>query len=189
MMRSLKNILSASIIIPICASALILSGCATMQYPSAYKVEGKEIGEFKDLDDDKALKVVALIYNVQSNTWEDGIARSIALEEYLKLLANRNSKYIKSSGIFDMKYEKVKLSSWKDEDLIKLYDTLFPKAENYYMDAAPELSETQNAGRIVCLTAINSIERELKKRNNTKGAIAVAGQVLMTVLTTALSMI
>ena len=160
-----------------------------MQYPSAYKVEGKEIGEFKDLDDDKALKVVALIYNVSGDTWEDGIARSIALEEYMKLLANRKSKYIKSSGIFDMKYEKVKLSSWEAEDLEKLYDILASKAENYYMDAAPELTETQNASRIVCLTAINSVERELKKRNNTKGAMAVAGQVLMTVLSTALSMI
>ena len=36
---------------------------------------------------------------------------------------------------------------------------------------------------------VESLERELKKRNNTKGALAVAGQVLAAVLTTALSLI
>jgi len=48
----------------ICLCAIV-SGCATMRYPSAYKVEGKEFKEFKDLDDESALKEVALIYNVR----------------------------------------------------------------------------------------------------------------------------
>ena len=168
---------------------IILSGCATMRYPSTYKVEGKEAKEFKDLDDDKALKAVVLIYNAKSDIWEDSIARSIALEEYLKLLKKRSSAYIKKSGIFNIKYDKVKVSKMKDEDLERLYDALMPKAEVYHMDSAPELSEIQNANRIIYLTAISSVKQELKKRDNTRNVISVAGQILVTTLTVALQML
>lgn len=171
------------------AVSLAASGCATMNYPGGYKVEGKEFKQFKELDDDKALKLVALIYNVQTESWEDGIARSIALEEYMTLLAKRNSGYIKKSGIFEAKYEKVKLSAWKDEDLIRLYETLAPKTDTYYMDVAPELSEIQNAQRIVYLTATNAIDTEMKKRRNTKSVVSIAGQVLVSALSVALAMI
>ena len=71
---------------------IMLSGCATMRYPNAYKVEGREFKEFKDLDDERALKVVALIYNVKHESWEDGVARSLALEEFQGLLEKRNSE-------------------------------------------------------------------------------------------------
>lgn len=177
---------SAVLLICLCA---MVSGCATIRYPSAYKVEGKEFKEFKDLSDDQALKVVALIYSVMPEGWEDGIARSLALEEYMKLLAKRNSKYIKDSGIFDAKYDKVKLSTWKDEDLIKLFDHLAPKARTYYAESAIELTETQNAERITCLTATNSVVAELKNRDITQKAFSVAINVLMTALSVALSMI
>jgi len=160
-----------------------------MEYPSAYKVEGKEYKEFKQLDDDHALKVVALIYNVKTEGQEDAIARSIALEEYLNLLAKKKSRYIKNSGIFNIKYDKVNISSWKDDDLIKLYDTLVPKTDTYYMDTAPELTEIQNARRIMYLTAVNFIAKELKKRENTKSAISVACQILLTALSAALAII
>jgi hypothetical protein len=160
-----------------------------MNYPNAYKVEGKEYKQFKELDDDRALKLVALIYNVTPDTWEDGVARSVALEEYMTLLSKRNSKYIKNSGIFDAKYDKVALSKWKSEDLVRLFDALSPKTEQYYMDVAPELTETQNAQRIVYLTAVNAIDTEMKKRQNTQTVVSVAGQVLMTALSIALSMI
>lgn len=183
----MKNLLKIAAFLA--AVSLSLSGCATMNYPTAYKVEGKEYAQFKELDDDRALKLVALIYNVQTETWEDGIARSVALEDYLALLAKRRSKYIKNSGIFEAKYDKVKLSAWKDEDLIKLFEALSPKADAYYMDAAPELTEVQNAQRIVYLTAINAIDTEMKKRRNTKSAISIAGQVLVSALSVALAMI
>lgn len=169
--------------------AAILSGCATMRYPRTYKVEGKEVREFKDLDDDKALKAVVLIYNAKNEIWEDSIARSIALEEYLKLLKKRRSAYIRKSGIFNIKYDKVKVSKMNDDDLDKLYYALLPKAETYSMDSAPELSEMQNADRIIYLTAISSVITELKKRDNAKNVISIAGQVLITVLTVALQMI
>ena len=168
---------------------VILSGCATIRYPTTYKVEGKEVKEFKDLDDDKALKAVVLIYNIKSDVWEDSIARSITLEEYLKLLKNRKSAYIKKSGIFNIKYDKVKFSKMKDEDLERLYDALLPKAEAYHMDSAPELSEVQNASRILYLTAISSVITELKKRDNTRNVISIAGQVLVTAITIALQML
>ena len=74
----MRTLVKSSVLL-LCAIT-ILSGCATMRYPSTYKVEGKEVKEFKDLDDDKALKAVVLIYNAKSDIWEDSIARRIALE-------------------------------------------------------------------------------------------------------------
>lgn len=171
----------------ICLAAL-LSGCATMRYPHTYKVEGKEFAEFKDLDDEKALKVVALIYNVKHECSEDSAARSIALEEYLILLSKRNSPYVKNSGIFNEKYEKVRLSTYGDEELLALYQCLEPKALEY-AGGSRELTEAQNAERIVYLTAINAIVKEMKKRDITQKAITIAGQVLSTALTVALAMI
>ena len=161
-----------------------------MRYPSMYKVEGKEAREFKDLDDDRALKTVVLIYNAKSDIWEEDMARSIALEEYLKLLKNRKSQYLKKSGIFNIRYDRVKVSKMKDEDLEKLYDALIPMAETYRMDsAAPELTEIQNAKRLVYLTAMSSIATELEKRDNARSVIGIVGQVLITAVTVALQML
>lgn len=168
---------------------VLVSGCATMRYPSMYKVEGREFKQFNDLDDERALKVVALIYNVHSEMWEDGVARSIAIEEYQNLLRKRNSLYIKKSGIFDIQYDKVKLSTWKDEDLIRLYDDLAQKASKYYVDAAPELTEIENSERIIYVTAISAVTKELKRRDLIHRATMVAGQVLSMALSIALSMI
>lgn len=168
---------------------ILLAGCATMRYPTCFKVEGKEYKEFKDLDDERALKVMALIYNVQPVTYDDGVARSIAIEEYQNLLSKRRSSYVTNSGIFQIKYDKVALKSWKNEDLQKFYQTMYPKAACYYQDAAPELSETQNAERIVYVTAVNAAAKELKRRDASDQAMTVAGQVLAGVLSIALAMI
>jgi hypothetical protein len=148
-----------------------------------------EFKEFKDLDDDRALKLVALIYNVKTESWEEGIARGITLEEYLALLKKRNSEYVKKSGIFDIQYEKVKLTTWKDADLIKLYDCLASRASQSYVDRAPELTETENARRIICLTGTGAVMKELKKRDITQTVITVAGQMLAAALSIALAMI
>ncbi len=183
-MRALIKLLVLPVLV-----VTVLSGCATMRYPHTYKVEGKEVKEFKDLDDDKALKAVVLIYNSKSDVWEDSVARSIALEEYLKLLKKRKSAYIKKSGIFNIKYDKVNVSKMKDGDLERLYDALLPRAEVYRMDSAPELSEIQNADRIIYLTAISSVITELERRDNTRNVISIAGQVLVTALTVALQLL
>lgn len=181
-----KLFLSLAVFTTLC---FVLPGCATMRYPRDYKVEGHEFREFKEMDDDHALKTVALIYNVRHDEWEDSIARSIALDEYLKLLAKRKSAYIKNSGILEVKYTKVDISAWTDDELEKLCDLLVPKAEAYYKEDVEGLSEIKNAERIVYVTALNSTMRELKKRSNTRDAIMVATQVLGAVVTIALGMI
>jgi hypothetical protein len=170
-------------------ACLLLSGCAAVRFPSVYKVEGKEVKDFKELDDDKALKLVTLIYNVKHDVWEEGIARSIALEQYINLLAKRKSKYIRSSGIFGVTYDKVKLASWPDEDLEKLYDTIEPKASAYYVDAAPDLSDIQNAERIMYLTAMSAVEAEMKSRGSKRTAVALAGNILIGALSIAMAML
>jgi hypothetical protein len=169
--------------------SVLLSGCATMRYPTVYKVEGKEFKEFKELDDDKVIKIIVQIYNVKFEGAEDNVARSIALEEYLALAKKRHSAYIKKSGVFDLQYDKVKLPSWKNEDLEKLYDSLIPKARLFYMDSASELTEIQNANRVIYLTAVNAVIKELRKRRDTENAMEIASRVLVGVLSIALSMI
>ena len=172
----------------LCACVLI-SGCATIRFPSVYKVDGKEVKNFKELDDDKALKLVTLIYNVKHEVWEEGIARSIALQQYIGLLAKRKSQYIRKSGIFSVTYDKVKLASWADEDLEKLYDILEPKASAYYVDAAPDLTDVQNTERIMYLTAMSAVEMEMKKRNSKRTAFALAGNILVGALSIAMAML
>ncbi len=177
----------ALIVMVACLS--VISGCATMSYPSAYKVEGKEVKDFKGLSDEQALKIVALIYNTSRETWEDRMARDIALNEYVTLLKKRHSAYINKSGIFNMQYDKTNLSSWKRDDLIKLYDALGSAANSYYMDSAHDLTEIENAKRIAYLTAINSIEKELKKRDSSKNVAAIAVNALGAAILFALSMV
>jgi hypothetical protein len=181
-----KTILHTMIL---CGLALLVSGCATMRYPHTYKVEGKEVMDFKQLDDDKALKLVVMIYNISPKDWEDGIARNVSLEEYINLLLRRNSSYLKRSGIFGVKYDKVVLKTWKYPDLLKLYDTLIPKTEKYYTEQGPGLSEVQNTERIMYLTALSAIDTELRKRDNTRSAMSIAGQILMGALTIALALL
>lgn len=166
-----------------------ISGCATARLPSCYKVDGKEFKEFKDLDDDRALKLISLIYNTRPQSWEEGAARSIALGEYLNLLGKRKSKYVKDSGVFQIQYDKVKVSSWSDEDLVRLQESLAPKVVDYYTDAAPDLTETQNAERIIYMTAMSVVGKELKRRDRNQQAMSVAGQLLAGALSIAISMI
>lgn len=167
----------------------IISGCATMRFPTAYKIDGKEVKEFTQLDDERALKLIALIYNTKCENWEENIARVVALDEYLGLIAKRKTEYIKKSGIFDIKYDRENLAAWDEDDLVKLYDNLIPKTESYYMDSAQELNELENARRIMYLTAVSAVARELKKRDSKRNVVMIAGQVISTVLMVALSMI
>jgi len=160
-----------------------------MHYPRAYRVEGGEVKDFKEFDDEKALKLVALIYNVRCEKWEEGIARSIALRQYIDLLAKRKSAYLKHSGIFESKYDKVNLRAWKDADLVRLYRSLLPKVDAYYVDAAPELTEIQNAERILYFTALSAIDTEMKRRSNTRDAVTIAANILLGAIGAALSML
>lgn len=160
-----------------------------MQFPGAYKVEGVEAQKFVELDDEHALKIVALIYNVKHEEWEDGIARNLALEQYMALLKKRKSEYVEKSGVFDIKYDKVNLRKWKDADLVNLYRKLLPRSKDYYIDASAELNDRQNAERILYLTALNTVSTEINRRKNTRNAIEIASQLLVGALTVALSFI
>jgi hypothetical protein len=160
-----------------------------MRYPSDFKVDGREVKDFKQLDDEKALKLVVLVYNIKPQDNEDRIARSISLDEYIKLLAKRNSPYLKKSGIFKVQYKKAKLKSWGEQALVDLYNALAPKAEKYYIDRPPEVTDSMNTERIMYLTAMSAIDTELRRRDNTRSAMSVAGQVLMGALTIALSLL
>jgi hypothetical protein len=160
-----------------------------MRYPKDFKVEGRQVTDFKQLDDEKALKLVVLIYNIKPQDSEDRIARSISLDEYIKLLAKRNSPYLKKSGIFKVQYRKVRLKSWNDQALVDLYNALAPKAEKFYIDQQPEVSDSQNTERIMYLTAMSAVDTELRRRDNTRSAMSMAGQVLMGALTVALSLL
>jgi hypothetical protein len=160
-----------------------------MRYPRTYKVEGKVVKEFKELDDDKALKLVVMIYNIKHEDKLDSIARSIALDEYISLLAKRNSPYLKKSGIFKVQYKKVDLKKWDDRQLAGFFEDIRPKAERFYAGAGTEISETQNTERIMYLTALSAVDTELRRRDNTRDVIKVGGQILFGVLTAALAIL
>jgi hypothetical protein len=57
------------------------------------------------------------------------------------------------------------------------------------MESAPDLSEMQNAERIVYLTSLGAVETEMQQRNNSRNAVSIASQVLLSALSIALSMI
>ena len=176
-------------ILAVTCLVLASSGCATTRLPLGYKVEGKEYISFKDLGDDQAMKMFALIYNIKTDEWADGVAKSLALSEFRELLKKRKSKYIKSSGIFDVEFEKVDLKKWTDHDLVKVYEALEPKAKAYYESSAANLTEEENATRVMYLTAMSAIVKDLQKRETTRSAMQVAGEVLTIALSVALSLI
>lgn len=186
MNNNFRKIAALVALLCICSS---LMGCATTRLPKGYKVEGEEYLSFKDLSDEQALKMVVLIYNIKPEAWEDEISRKLTLEEYMALLKKRHSKYVKQSGIFDLKYEKEDLKKWSDKDLIKIYETLEAKTKGYYDVTAGELSDRQNAVRVMHLTAMGVIVKELQKRETTRSALQVAGEVLTIALSVALSFI
>lgn len=175
--------------ISVYSAVFFASGCATMHYPKNYVVEGKVVNEFKELDDERALKLVAMIYNVKPEQWEEEVARNISLKEYVGLLKKKNSAYLKKSGVFEMQYDDVNLKTWKDADLAKLYKAIMPKAREYYVETGPELSDMQNTERIIYLTALSAVRTEMDRRGNMRNIVSVGSQILVGALSIALSMI
>jgi len=174
------------IIAALCGS---LTGCATTRQQLGYKVEGKEYKTFEELDDDKALKMVVMIYNVDTNSEEEIVAKNITLTKYMRMLKGRNSKYLKESGVFDLSYEKIYLNKWHDEDIMRVFKYLQSQPEKYDFETAAELPEQLNARRIVYLTAMVSIAEEAKKRDSTRYAMDMFGNFLGIALAVAVSLI
>ncbi len=182
----MKRYLFLLIVIALCFS---LTGCATTRQQLGYKVEGKEYKTFEELDDDKALKMVVMIYNVNTNSQEEIAAKNIALTKYMRILKGRNSKYLKESGVFDLGYEKIYLNKWHDEDLRRVFKYLQSQPEKYDFETTAELTEQQNTRRIVYLTAMVSIAEEVKKRDNSRYAMDVFGNMLGVAIAVAVSLI
>jgi hypothetical protein len=167
---------------------LLVTGCATTKhYKHSFKIEGKEYKKFKDLDDEQALQMVVMFYNVPEETYEDGVARGLTLEMYMEALEKRKSEYLKSSGVFDLAYKKVELKTWDDQNLVNVYDALEKKVINQGFRLISELSERESAVKIVRLTGMNSIVQELKNRQITREAWGVAAQLLTVALQVALT--
>lgn len=170
--------------------AFILAGCASTRLTHGYKVEGQQIAEFENLSDELALKMVILIYNTTTDGFSEETAKSITLDKYIILLDKRKSKYLEDSGVFDLTYEKIDIKKWSDQDLIKVFEEL--RAETmlkYQHRTISHLTEEENAHRIIHLTGLKEIARELKARENTRYAWDIAGQVLATALSVAVSII
>lgn len=172
----------------LCAS-LALSGCATTMQNHGYKVEGKEYVNFEDLDDDHALKMVVMLYNAPAETYEESVAKHLSIEKYTELLKKRNSKYLKNSGVYDLKYEKIDIKKWTDEELLVVYDTLDIKSKRHKYMPVSSLTEEENTKRIVHLTAVDIIAKELKGRANTRqawgfvaNALAIAASIAVSII-------
>ncbi len=177
------------LLLTIAALCCSLTGCATTRQQLGYKVEGKEYKTFEELDDDKALKMVVMIYNVNTNSEEEITAKNIALTKYMKILKARNSKYLKESGVFDLSYEKIYLSKWHEEDLVRIFKHLQYQPEKYDFETTTELTEQQNTRRIVYLTAMVALAEEVKNRDNTRYAMDMFGNLLGIALAVAVSVI
>jgi hypothetical protein len=172
----------------LCAS-LLLSGCASGKYAHGYKVGEQEFVAFDDLSDENALKMVVLIHNVPAETYEEGVAKNLALKEYTGLLKKRNSKYLKESGIFELTYDKINFNEWDDEDLLTIFEALERKSNKYKYTPVSSLTDKENAARIVHFTGMAILAKELKKRINTQRAWAFVSNALTVALGVALAFI
>jgi len=171
--------------------ALALNGCVTAGHQLKYKyvLEGKEYKNLKELNDDQALEMGALIYNARVETSAEKAAKNLTIERYLDDLRKRRSKKIKESGILELEYEEVDLKGWKREELVGMFESL--KAQIDYSASQPSenTTERENARMIIHATGINSIVSELKRRQDTETFWQVFSQVLVIAANVALSLI
>ncbi len=165
-----------------------LSGCATTKFPHTYRLEGKEYRDFKSLDDEAALKAVVMTYNVPVEPGPEETAKALTLQVQMELLEKRRTEYIKASGVFEkIKFEKIDLKIWSEEDLLSVYNELRGRFTAF--QGLKEISEEQNAKKIIYLVGMQSLVNELEKRENTRQAWRVAAQLISTALSVAVSLI
>jgi hypothetical protein len=179
-----------SLLLLVLSAVFLASGCATTKYDYKYRIDGQEYGDFKNLSDEAALKAVVMTYNVKTESADELIAKTLTLQTQMDMLAKRKSAYIRSSGVFEqIKFDRLDLKTWTDDELILAYNTLKEKTILSYDKPSDTLTEQENARRIVYMAGMQVIVNELEKRENTKQAWAVAAQLLSTALTVAVSMI
>ena len=167
-----------------------VAGCATTKFSYKYKIDGEEHADFTKLSDEQALKAAVMTYNVKTESADELIAKTLTLQSQMDMLSKRKSSYIKDSGVFDqIKFDRLDLKTWTDDDLILAYNSLKDKANLSYNKPSAALDERENARRIVYMTGMQALVNELEHRENTKQAWAVASQLLSAALTVAVSMI
>ena len=167
-----------------------MAGCATTKFRYNYKIDGEECADFNKLSDEQALKAVVMTYNVKTESADELIAKTLTLQSQMDMIAKRKSAYIKSSGVFDeIKFDRLDLKTWTDDDLILAYNTLKDKGNLSYDKPSATLNEKENARRIIYMTGMQALVNELERRENTRQAWGVAAQLLSAALTVAVSMI
>jgi len=93
-----------------------------------------------------------------------------------------------TSGVFEkIRFEKIELAIWPDEDLIKAYNEL--RQRSVMSPRLEPLNEEENARKIVYIVGMQSLVNELERRENKKKTWSVASQVLSTALSVAVSLI
>lgn len=119
----------------------------------------------KGAKDGEALRFGTIIYNLSPQDYEGEMAKNIAFGEYLKKLKRKRSKLVRGSGIFDLKYEPVKISSLPNAELLKLHELYASRLGTYEGVRDIELSEDEEGYRIIYATSTKAIRKELGKRN------------------------
>ncbi|MDP8298732.1 MAG: hypothetical protein P9L88_02340 [Candidatus Tantalella remota] len=171
------------------ALAFVITGCATTRHHFGYKVDGKAYTKFDELTDEQALKMTILVFNVRTEAYDDGVARSVTLTELMEQLKKRKSSYLKNSKVFELHYETIDIESWSDDDLIGMYNALEAKMSVYNGRDIVALSDRENALRIARITGMTEMVNELKRRQNKRQAWNIFAQVLTTALQVAITAI
>lgn len=167
-----------------------LAGCAgTRSNIIGYSKETPQVKKFKDLSDREALEMVVELYNAKPSVNEDVLAKNIALQTYVEQLRKRKSKYLESSGIFDLEYTPVGYEKWDDKKIVALYKYLDSKIYAGSWDRISELPEEDRRMMVIRITARDVVYKEGRHRDIVRQSAEIAGQVLMTALSILASVI
>jgi predicted small secreted protein len=166
----------------------LAAGCSTTNTMGFREGSGEQ-GKFKSLSDEEALAMVAEIYNVAPETEKDGIAKNIALAEYIKELKKRRSKYIEASGIYELGYVDVDIRKWSDTEIVEYYTYLSSRVKEYEAVKSLELTDRWKAEVSMYVTARNAVFQEGKRRDHVRQFVEIAGTVLVAALNAAIAAI
>jgi hypothetical protein len=180
---------------------IILAGCA-----SAPRAGGNYMGEnlkethLKGLTDAQGLEMFRRIYEEPVEDPLDQSAKDITITAFMNAFLSMRSSEIRSSGVLKMKYKKVDLRKWTDNDLSNAYhglDARLRKSKKKQADPgaddekslywsvqdfsnAPaeqeEVSEKEEKNSplaIIRLTAMYAIGNELSRRGETAKGWAI----------------
>ncbi|NQT32315.1 MAG: hypothetical protein HQ594_01415 [Candidatus Omnitrophica bacterium] len=164
-------------ILIIIIGCVFICGCATT-HSRGTKGATELRKTVKDLSDEDALEIGALIYNVRPENKKDEIARNLTIGEYMIEMKARRSEVVISSGILELEYEPIPLRKWKNEELGELYTSLQYGTGSYSHRPEHALRSRENALRIIRLTALDLTQAEMDRRESAWQGWAIFGHVL-----------